>query len=88
MRNGAVLALWLLPLWATGDALLRPATAFRTVRHRKLVWLLPGPLAIAAWFIGGAWPVAIGVALLLVAFYLAKVRDLVRVAEGLHRDAA
>ena len=87
MRNGAVLALWLLPLWATGDALVRPATAFRTVRHRKLLWLLPGPLAVAGWFAGDAWPIFIGLALLLVAAYLAKVRDLVRVAEGLHRDA-
>ena len=87
MRYGAVLALWLLPLWATGDALIRPARAFRTVRHRKLPWLLPGPIAVAAWFAGDAWPILIGAALLLVAVYLAKVRDLVRVAEGMHRDA-
>ena len=69
MRNGAVLALWLLPLWATGDALLRPTAAFRTVRHRKLLWLLPGPLAVAAWFVGDAWPILIGLALLLIAIY-------------------
>ena len=87
MRNGVVLTLWLLPLWATVDAALRPASAFRTVRHRKLLWLLPGPLAVAAWFTGDAWPVPIALSLVLVASYLAKVRDLVRVAEGLHRDA-
>jgi hypothetical protein len=85
---GRFLWLWLLPLWVTFDVSIRPAAAFATARHRKMIWLLPGPLAISSWFVGSAWFAPLAIALLLAAAYLAKVRDMVRVAQGLHRESS
>jgi hypothetical protein len=87
-RVGRFLWLWLLPLWVTFDVSIRPAAAFATARHRKMIWLLPGPLAISSWFVGSAWFAPLAIALLLAAAYLAKVRDMVRVAQGLHRESS
>ena len=75
---------WILPVWASADALVRPAHAFRAMGHRKVVWLVPGPLAIVAFFLD-AWFVPLAVAVLMTAVYMAKVRDLVKVAQGMDR---
>ena len=68
----------------TVDALRRPASAFRVMGHRKVLWMLPGALAAASFAVSWWWvPLAIGVA--LAGWYLAKVRDLVKVAAGVQR---
>lgn len=86
--RGGIWGLWLLPLWVTFDVAIRRRAAFATARQRKVMWLLPGPLAISSWFFGDAWFASLGLALVLSAVYLAKVRDIVRLAQGLHRAAS
>jgi hypothetical protein len=87
---GIVVALVAFPVWAGGDALVRPRSAWATVGHHKAVWVLgtapPPVLALA--FASAGWFRAIVLAADVVAYaYMVKVRPLVRLAQGLHRAA-
>jgi hypothetical protein len=86
---GVLAALVLFPLWACGDALIRPRAAWKTAGHRQAVWVLAtGPPTVGAVALATVgWFRAIVLGADAAAYmYMVKVRPMVRLAQGLHRE--
>jgi hypothetical protein len=86
---GAIVALVIFPLWACGDVLVRPNAAWKTAGYHRAVWALATgpPTIVAIAFATVGWFRALVLSADAVAYaYMVKVRPLVRLAQGLHRD--
>jgi hypothetical protein len=91
MRGPAiVVVLVAFPLWASVDALARPRAAWSTAGYHRAVWVLATgpPVVVALAMASTGWFRLVVLAADVAAYaYMVKVRPLVRLAQGLHRDA-